>query len=137
MNESIEFHDSRVTSVAFVGTSIQIDLRAYVHRWEKRDGGLSGTGWFRPVRIVLSDAIGDVPTDLPLDLDGGEVRSGQLWHNNLVPLPFSSEEATNLLLEGVTGGMLEFAGRSVAIESIGDAEYVEDLPEDFAPSGTD
>jgi hypothetical protein len=53
-----------------------------------------------------------------------------------VPLPFSSDEATSLLLEPVTGGTLKFRGRSVAIESIGGAEFGENLPVDFAPSTT-
>ena len=41
------------------------------------------------------------------------------------------------LLEDLTGLTLEFAGRSVTIESVGEAEYVEDLPGDFVPPGLD
>ncbi len=89
------------------------------------------------MRIVLSHAAGDGPSHLPCDLDGGEVRSGQIWHNSLVPLPFNADGPTSLMLEDLTGLTLEFAGRSVTIESVGDAEYVEDLPGDFVPPGLD
>jgi hypothetical protein len=71
MSELIEFHDSSLTSVAFVGTSVRLDLRAYVHRWEELDGVLRGTGWIRPVRIILSEGFGDDAPELPVDLDGG------------------------------------------------------------------
>jgi hypothetical protein len=93
MSESIEFHDSRLTSIHFVGTSMLIDVRAYVHRWERLEGVLKGTGWIRPVRISLSDAAGDPPSDTPLDLYGGEVRAGQVLHESLVPLPFYSPQS--------------------------------------------
>ncbi len=134
MREFIEFHDSTLTSVDFVGTSLRLDLRAYVHRWEKQEGGLKGTGWIRHVRIVLPDGVGDNATELPVDLNGGSVRAGRMLHKDLVALPFSSDEATDVHLEPVTGGTLAFRGRSVAIESIGEAEYVESLPDDFAPT---
>ena len=134
MSEFIEFHDSTLISVAFVGTSVRLDLRAYVHRWEKLDGVLKGTGWIRAARIILSEGFSDDTPELPVDLGGGAVRAGQILHENLVPLPFSSHEATSLRLQPVTGGTLEFRGRSIAIESIGGAEYVENLPDDFAPS---
>ncbi len=131
MSESIEFHDSTLTSVSFQGASVEIELRAYVHRWERVEGTLMGTGWVRPVRIVLSEGAGGNPPQLPLELYGGQLRTGEVTHDNLVPLPFDSSESTHLELE-IPGGVLAFTGRSVTVEPVGDATYIEDLPEEFA-----
>jgi len=133
MRSSVEFHDSRISAIAFEGRSIRISLDAYMHRWDRIDGMWHGTGWTQPVQILLEDASNAGLPALPVDLSGGEVRAGHLTYQGLAPLPYNSGGPATLRLELVTGEALDFSGSNLAIEPTGEDRYVEDLPDDFRP----
>jgi hypothetical protein len=59
---------------------MRISLDAYVRHWDRVQGTWKGTGWIQPVQIVLVDAASDRQPELPVDLDGGEIRAGQVTH---------------------------------------------------------
>src|SRR3954466_11398265 len=73
----IEFHDSEVSAIINSGGDMLVQLSAYVHRWEHRDGSWVGTGWMQPVRIVLKNARSQSQTlSTPTELTDGCVRVG-------------------------------------------------------------
>lgn len=135
LTHSIEFHDSTVLATVLEGTSLRISVDAYVHRWNQIDGRWKGTGRAQPVQLVLLKASSNAQLKCPADLDGGEVRAGQVTHSDLVPLPFDSSGPATLRLELKTGDVLEFEARNLVIEPTGEGRYVEDLPDEFMPSG--
>jgi hypothetical protein len=130
----LEFHDSIISAIALEGTLVRIRLDAYVHRWDRVDGRWKGTGWKQPVQIRLVGPANPDKLDLPVGLAGGEVLVGQVTYQEPVPLPFTSSGPATLRLELVIGKVLDVSGHDLVIESIGEARYVEDLPDDFSPS---
>jgi hypothetical protein len=130
----IEFHDSKIVAIAYEGTSLCLSVNAYVHHWELVAGMWKGTGWVRPVKIVMSGAnCTRVPT-LPAELADGEIRANQVTYDNLVPLPLTLPEPVMLRLELITGETLEIVGQAIEIETTGPGRYVENLPDEFKPT---
>src|SRR6266705_2357790 len=127
MGNSIEFHDSTLSSVTQEGESVRIALDAYVHRWARVDGTWKGTGWVQPVQINVVGAAKVTVPKLPVALHGGSVAVGRAMHENVVPLPFASAGPVSLRLDLVTGVSLEVSGQHVSIEPIGNGRYIEDL----------
>ena len=133
MGNSIEFHDSTLSTVTHEGESVLIGLDAYVHRWARVDGAWKGTGWVQPVQINVVGAATVTVPNLPVALHGGRVAVGRVMHENFVPLPFASAGPVSLRLDLVTGVSLEVSGRQVAIDTMGNGRHIEDLPDDFRP----
>lgn len=129
----IEFHDSALVALNHTGADLEVVLNAYVHRWDTLGDRWTGTGWLQPVRILMSDVGGrSVAPVLPIDISDGRLRVGAVTHD-LVPLPFKGSHAINLWLQLTNADVLEFVGRGVAIDAVGEARYVEDLPADLRP----
>src|SRR3954471_18477925 len=85
----IEFHDSELRAIINSGSDMLVQLSAYVHRWEHRDGSWVGTGWMQPVRIVLKNARSQFQTlSTPTELTDGCIRVDETVYDNWVPLPF-------------------------------------------------
>ena len=134
VSDSLEFHDSTLSSIAVEGVVVRLGIDAYVHRWAAVGVTFKGTGWIVPVRVVLADASADFSIDLPVDLDGGEIRAGAGQHSNLVPLPFRSTESGSLRLDLANGAILTFDYSSISVEPAGEGRYVEALSDDFRPN---
>ena len=134
MINSIEFHDSTISTIAHDDEAARLTLDAYVHRWERVNDSWKGTGWGQRVEILVLGAAKVTSPELPAELRGGTVRSGQVTHENLVPLPFTSSGPATIRFELVSGQVLEVAGRQVVIVPTGDGHYIEDLPGEFRPS---
>ena len=64
--------------------------------------------------------------------NGCLVVNGEV-HDDLIPLPFSAKGPVTLWFEGRYTDRLEFAGRDVWIESMGEPRFVEDLPAHMRP----
>src|SRR4051812_28615461 len=90
MREEIEFHDSKIRSMAQEGASIKIEMDVYVHRWEKVAGKWAGTGRAQPIVISIANGACAKQPALPARLDGGDIRVGEALYNYLVPLPFAA-----------------------------------------------
>jgi hypothetical protein len=133
MRENIEFHDSTIIAIAYKGTSLCLSLNAYAHRWDMVAGKWQGTGWVQPVQIIISGGTFEKPPKLPVDLTGGQLRTGQVTCNNMVTLPFMSSEPAVLHLELASGEVFDVSGRDIAIASTGPGRYVEQLPDEFRP----
>ncbi|MFQ5792509.1 MAG: hypothetical protein ACE5JI_18720, partial [Acidobacteriota bacterium] len=70
---------------------------------------------------------------LPTEVDDGILSIGADVHNGLVPVPFTAQGPTRLRLELFNAEPLEVSGTGVVIELATDGEYVEDLPDEWAP----
>jgi hypothetical protein len=130
----LEFHDSRLIAIKQAGTDVEIDLEAYVHRWDPLGDSWRGTGWILPLRMYLTNVFKDpgVPT-LPVDIAEGKIRLDGTMHKNMVRIPFEASQVVELSLHLVGDFMLEVSGRGARVESLGDARYVEELPVDMMP----
>jgi hypothetical protein len=130
----IEFHDSTLMAIRRSPDSGEIELVAYVHRWELLGNQWRGTGWEQPVRMTMRNAVGpSVVLALPTDISDGRLRANGLTSEDLVPLPFESPGDFALMLQLVDGSMINITGRGLRVEGLGDARFVENLPEDMKP----
>jgi hypothetical protein len=129
----IELHDS-VAELRRDGSSVIIDLRpAYVHHWEKRGGGWTGTGRSQEARIKIGcRAEVSVPFG-PLEVSAGSIRiaGSQL---GLIPAPMNDTGPVTAQLEFVDGSSVAVDGTGVEIELLGEAEDIEALPPEWAPT---
>jgi hypothetical protein len=130
----LEFHDSTLATVNYTANDVEVVLDAYVHRWETLGASWTGTGWMRPVRILISDVGGGpIARVLPIDISDGRLRVGTITHDNLVRLPFNASDAISLWLQLTNADVVEFIGHAVHIDAVGEARFVEDLPDDLRP----
>lgn len=137
LRNSVEFHDSIISSIGNEGGAIRLHLDAYVHRWQRVDGIWKGTGWMQPVQILIQGPAPVELPELPAELDSGEIVTAENTFTNLVPLPFSSAGPALLKLELKAGETFEFSGQDLVMAPTGDGRFVEDLPDDFQPSDAD
>lgn len=116
---------------------VEVVLDAYVHRWETFGDSWAGTGWMQPVRILIRDAgSGSIAHVLPIDISNGRLQVGTITHDNMVRLPFNASDAISLWLQLTNADIVEFIGRGVRIDAVGEARFVEDLPADLRPGDT-
>jgi hypothetical protein len=113
---------------------VEVVLDAYVHRWDMVGDSWTGTGWKQPVRIRVSDVGSSwIAPVLPIDISDGRLRVGTITHDNLVRLPFNASDVISLWLQLTNADVVEFVGRGVYIDVVGEARFVEDLPADLRP----
>jgi hypothetical protein len=130
----IELHDSEVLQVQRSDVGVALLLDAYVHRWEKGKEGWRGTGWTQAVRCTIgSVARSWKPPVLPARISDGHLYAPELHTRNMIPLPFSHNGRARLTLIFDTGAEFQLEGETIRLESIGPAQYVEDLPEEMRP----
>jgi hypothetical protein len=130
----IEFHDSHLQYSRLDAGGAQLHLEAYVHQWEEVNGLWTGTGWYIPVRFSIGNPASGNPINEELDLDGGCLTIDNSVNDNWLPLPFSAQGQVTLWFEPRYGGRVEFAGRDVTVEIVGEARFVEKLPDHMRPS---
>lgn len=131
----LEFHDSKIVSIAQAGDRIEISLDAYVHRWDKSSGAWKGEGWRQPVLLVLTGELKPSATPSAGVLETGELQAGEIDHAHLVPLPLRATGPATLRLETTDGAVFDFAGRDLTAETAGEGTFVEKLPDAFKPVG--
>lgn len=126
---ALELHDSALVLV----TARAVTLTAYVHRWVRRHGNWTGTGWLQDYRFdFFALNVPELPP-LPQDLAGGRLVFETRAHENLIHYPMHERGMARLLLELTSGGVLELRGELRALRAAGDARFVEVLPGDLGP----
>lgn len=130
----LEFHDSTLRSVTQTDVSVHIVLDGYVHRWDVDADVWHGTGWQQSVRIIIRQVDGRLAAPvLPVEIADGQLVVGEAVYDNLVRMPLTASEPTNLRLEFDGQETLEVVGGGVRIESVGEPRFIEDLPADLRP----
>src|SRR6185312_12695519 len=135
MRIELEFHASKIVSVAQDGPSIRIALDGYVHRWDKSSGAWKGEGWRQPVLLSLTGHLKPLPAASAGELETGELQAGEIAHTHLVPVPLITTGSATVRLETREGEVLDFSGRDLKIETAGEGRFVEKLPDVFKPVG--
>ena len=131
MNECIEFHDSTLREVREEGAACFIVLSpAYAHRSSDRPAIDAGSVLLQGFQITLGRAVlRKRPSLLPVDLDGGELRVGELVLSNTAPTALKHEGEVYLQLFAMRDDeVLEVEGSSILIRPCGEARYIENFP---------
>jgi hypothetical protein len=130
----LEFHDSTLSAVNQTAEDVEVGLDAYVHRWDALSDSWKGTGWMQPVRVLISEVGGrSVVPILPVEISDGHLAVATIIHDHLVRLPFNASGGVRLWLQLTNGDVVDFNGRAVQIDAVGEARFVEDLPADLRP----
>jgi len=127
----LELHDSKLQSIDAQGFT----LRAYLHRWSRRSGRSTGTGWMQSFRFDVASFRGSrlVPA-LPQSIASGILQLADTDYQNLLPYPEPGSGPMQLVLELVGGHPITLDGALQSIRAVDDASYVESLPDDMAPA---
>jgi hypothetical protein len=128
----LELHDSKLQSIDAQGFA----LRAYVHRWSRRSGRWTGTGWLQSFQLdVASFRASRFAPSLPQSISAGILQLSDTVYENLLPYPEPGSGPMQLALELVGGDPITLDGALHSIRAVDDACYVEALPDDMAPAG--
>jgi hypothetical protein len=121
---AIEFHDSRLESIARTHGGVRIELLGYLHESDGRPGRDPGTGWEQRVEF---DIPGATPVDLQLSLPAtildGELLVAGKATDELVAVPFELSGQAVLRLE-LEGAALEISGNSVSVHARGPLRFL-------------
>ena len=129
MNTVIELHDSTVAEISSrAGTVIVRFVPAYLHKSEGRPGLDCGTGWIQDAQLRFGDAlVTRACPDLPCDVTDGELAFGLERRDNEIPVPLEVTAPTELSLKFGSKHTVTVKGRSVRLELLGEAKYVEEF----------
>lgn len=133
---SIEFHDSVLTSCRFDESMLELIISpAYLHKWTYVKGKWNGSGVTSIAKIILSKA--NTPRQMPAilgDISSGAISAAGAEYDNIVPVPFCIQGASTLRLSLSNGERLEATGDELHIEISGKSSFVEELPDEWAPT---
>lgn len=135
MSDEIELHDSRV-AVSVVGEVIVLRLcPAYVHHWHRSSAGWRGEGRHQSAEIVISKgSLAPTPADGVYEVSSGWFEVGTRRYENVIPVPLEDHARVRGRLEFVNAEPVKMEGQGVAIRLMGEPEFVENLPPEWAPS---
>jgi len=133
LSQWLELHDSDLVAITNVGNDLVVELRGYIHAWERRDDRWAGTGSMQSVSIrVLAGKTSWVAPFKAVALSGGTLDVGKVFEN-LIPIPLVANHSTRLRLSLPAGETVEVAGDGVHVAAHGEAVFVEHLPDHLRP----
>ena len=130
MNRAIEIHDSELESV--IGNSDDVVLRfskVYIHSSEGLPRADPGSGWLQPAVLRIRNGVvhGSI-SGLPCWLADGSVTLDCAISHNLIPIPLNYDGRVEVSLTSSLGESMVVQGDQVALELIGEAQYLEQFP---------
>jgi hypothetical protein len=130
-NRTIEIHDSILASVSISQGLAELHFsRVYIHQAEGEPGRDAGTVWVQEALLRISDAdVNGAFSELPVDLDGGELRMEEFRSDNEIPIPLQFKGEFELRLEAWRQAqeVVTFRGSGAQLGLIGEPEYVEEF----------
>ena len=127
----LEFHDSVVGEIREESARCVLSLcPAYLHRSSGVIGSRPTEGFWQNVRVVIdSPKIEKTDLRLPLWISDGQLSAGDLRCSSIAPTPFlvNGKVVLELLMEDSSRLMIE--GDRIEIETYGDPEGSEEIPE--------
>ena len=68
-------------------------------------------------------------SEFPVDLSGGQIKTGQNLVDNVIPLPVGHDGVFELSLEAMWQGqeVVSFTGSGAELEFLGEPEYLEEF----------
>ena len=136
MSDEIELHDSCV-EIEIVGDTIVVRLcPAYVHHWERVSAGWRGEGRRQSAEIVIGNGwVVPQAGNTIYEISGGWLEAGAQRYKDMIPVPLECHGQVRIRLEVMSAEPIEVRGESISIRFVGEAEVVEDLPPEWAPTG--
>jgi hypothetical protein len=136
MSDEIELHDSCV-EVEIVGDAVILRLcPAYVHHWERIPAGWRGEGRSQSAEIVIANGgVVPQPNHTIYEVSGGWLEAGEQRYDNMIPVPLECHGQVRGQLQLVNAEPIDLQGDGISVRLVGEAEMVEDLPPEWAPSG--
>lgn len=96
--------------------------------------GWRGEGRTQAADIVIANGtLRSHPGDGLFEVSDGWFEIGGRVHNNMVPVPFDQVGAVRGHIVIVNGEPIDVVGDSLSVRLVGEPEYVEDLPSEWAP----
>ena len=133
----LELHDSYLSELEFEGGSAVVTLNpAYIHRWHFERGTWTGTGWRERLEITIVGLGAEqttVTVPIPCQLSGGALSVQGRALENLIPLDKTILGPFQLLLQCGGAEPSRIAGKGIEFTMAGNAQFVEALPQEFAP----
>jgi len=129
MNSAIGIRDSYLTSITKRGKSIEVRLKAYIHKSEGTPGVDPGTGWTQDVTLLFGNGMVDGSiTAWPADLYDGTLEIDGQASENIIPIPLDREGTIVLTLRPKFANPVAVCGSSLRLELQGVATFVEEFP---------
>jgi hypothetical protein len=127
MHTALELHDSTVVEVTRRGGTVVVEFRpASLHKSEGRPGVDAGTCWVQDARLIFTEAsITGVLADLPCNVMDGDLAVDAGVQENVISVPVDSAGPCTLRLALDDVHVVTIVGRSVRLELVGQARYVE------------
>ncbi len=88
----------------------------------------------QPVRIPIGDVDASIAPVIPVGISNGRLAVGTITYDGLILFPLKASDAVSLRLQLTNADVVEFIGRGVQIDVVGEARFVEDLPADLRPA---
>jgi hypothetical protein len=129
VNSAIELHDSVISQIHEIGPTVVIEFSpAYVHKSPGKPGVDTGTGWLQSARLTITGAVvsGESPP-LPESLWGGSLSLATHEYDILLKVPLNARGQVELNLEFASGQTILVSGEAIALELIGEAQYLENF----------
>lgn len=101
-NQAIEFHDSTLEAICWVGVDALLKMNVFVHSSVGRPGWDEGVGWYQDAEAtVLRADLKHCPEGNVLEVYDGSVHMGDEGLLNLLPLPCAVDVPVELVLSGL------------------------------------
>lgn len=125
-NDTLEFHDSEVSSLGFEGPNFLVRFSAgHVYRGEEHPGTGGGAGFLQSLELVCLN---------PSEIQQESGCFGKLYQGGLqvagatlgrVPIPYASEAKVELDLAFSNGATCRVVAHGVVLKPRGEARFVE------------
>ena len=130
-NRAVEIHDSVLNEISIHDHCVILDFSSiYLHQSSGRPGIDAGPGFVQKAMIRISDGVVDGSfADLPCDLADGDLKLGESFLSNLIPLTLNFVGGVELRIVSRSSTIL-VKGNSIDLELFGEPRYLEE----FRPS---
>ncbi|MEJ1464876.1 MAG: hypothetical protein RPU15_16655 [Candidatus Sedimenticola sp. (ex Thyasira tokunagai)] len=121
MEEIIEFHDSRISSIEERKNNLCIFFsHAYIYA--------KGSGWSQKAKLLIrSGKLIDQPSSYPVSISEGELNMPAMKYYDLLALPFSEKGECEINLILTNGEKIVATGYDPVVELIGEREFLESV----------
>jgi len=130
-NRAIEIHDSILEDVSFSQGEARLYFSlVYIHQSEGVPGSDAGSVWVQKAILRIRGAkVKGMFSEFPVDLSGGQIKTGQNLVDNVIPLPVGHDGVFELSLEAMWQGqeVVSFTGSGAELEFLGEPEYLEEF----------
>jgi hypothetical protein len=134
VSDKIELHDSMVAVEIRPSGVLLRFCPAYVHHWEESSRGWHGEGRTQEAELVIGEAsVVGGPRTAVLELAGGSLKVGGQEYSDLIPARLDADAPIHCRLEIMNAEPLVVKGSSVRIRLVGESQFVEELPSEWAP----